>query len=86
MDHLKRYSIIYFAFLFISVILISFYVMDEETLDFKWKTVSGDEAVMKDVTILGDGQSSPGMASYYSVVSEPFQLSVDESKRIDQCE
>ncbi|MDM8100241.1 hypothetical protein [Oceanobacillus oncorhynchi] len=84
MDHLKRYSIIYFAFLFISVILISFYVMDEETLDFKWKTVSGDEAVVKDVTILGDGQSSPGMASYYSVVSEPFQLSVDESKRINQ--
>lgn len=83
MNHLKRYSIIYIALIFISVIIIGFYLADKEEVGFNWKTVSGDEEVVEDVLILGDGQNNASMA-FYRMMSEPFQLSVDGSKRIEQ--
>ncbi|WP_080875454.1 hypothetical protein [Oceanobacillus timonensis] len=80
MNHLKRYSIIYIAILFISVIFMAFYLMGKEELHFNWKTISGDEAVMEDAFILGDGQYSSGG----SIIPDIFQLSVDGSQRVDQ--
>ncbi|WP_152656080.1 hypothetical protein [Oceanobacillus sp. CFH 90083] len=83
MNHIKRYSVIYIALIFISVIIIGFYLMDSEEIDFNWKTVSGDEEIVKDVLIIGDGQESYS-AQYYNMVLNPFRLSLNESKRIEQ--
>ncbi|GIO23264.1 hypothetical protein [Oceanobacillus sp. J11TS1] len=79
MNHLKRYWITYIALIFISVIIIGFYLVDKKEVAFNWKTVSGDEEVVKDVLIFGEGQSA-----YGRMVADPFQLSIDESKRIEQ--
>ncbi|MFD1412587.1 hypothetical protein [Oceanobacillus jeddahense] len=83
MNHFKRYTVIYVALIFISVIIIGFYVMDNKEIDFNWKTVSGDEEVVEDVLIFGDGQNNPNMASRYTMMPDPFRLSIDESKRIE---
>ncbi len=82
MKHVKRYLTIYIALIFISVIIIGFYLIDKEEVDFNWKTVSGDEEAVKDVLIYGDAQRSY-YSPYYNVVPDPFRLSLEESKRIE---
>ncbi|GGP15022.1 hypothetical protein [Oceanobacillus neutriphilus] len=82
MNHVKRYLTIYIALIFISVIIIGFYLVDKEEVDFNWKTVSGDEETVKDVLIYGDAQRST-YSPYYNIVPDPFRLSLEDSKRIE---
>lgn len=82
MNHVKRYLTIYIALIFISVIIMGFYLIDKEGVDFNWKTVSGDEETVKDVLIYGDAQRST-YSPYYNIVPDPFRLSLEDSKRIE---
>lgn len=77
MNHLKRYCITYIALIFISIIIIGFYLTNSKVIDFNWRTVSGDEEVVKDAVIFGTGEN------YNTMMPQPFYLSKDEAERIE---